>query len=71
MAVRRRRRDASVGGPSMWLRAFCRACGLAESPQASHPSGDPESSLVYEVDPDFLEHQRREDPEQLDLPFER
>ena len=35
-----------------------------------HPRCDPHSSLTYEVDPDFLEYQRRADQEQPELPFE-
>jgi hypothetical protein len=42
----------------------------AAGPEASHRSGDPDCSLVYEVDPDFLGYRRREGPEQLDLAFE-
>ena len=39
-------------------------------PKANPSTCDPDASLTYEVDPDFLEYQRREEAEQLDLPFE-
>jgi hypothetical protein len=39
-------------------------------PKAGPPTCDPDSSLTYEVDPDYLEHRRREAQEQPDLPFE-
>jgi hypothetical protein len=39
-------------------------------PKMGHLSRDPDSSLTYEVHPDFLEYQRRESQEQPDLPFE-
>ena len=39
-------------------------------PKADASTCDPDASLTYEVDPDFLEYQRREKAEQPDLPFQ-
>ena len=34
------------------------------------PDPDPESGVTYEADPEFLEHARREDLEQPNLPWD-
>jgi hypothetical protein len=64
------------------IRKILRHCGLWQDPPsrgpppATRPSQpgarppDPDSRLTYEVDPDFLEYARREQTEQLELPFE-
>ena len=46
------------------------ASSSTPGPKVGGPLFEPSSSLTCEVDPDFLEYQRREEAEQLDLPFE-
>jgi hypothetical protein len=58
-----------------------RHCGLWQDPlarspppsagraQAAPPASTPDSRLTYETDPDFLEHARREQVEQPELPW--
>ena len=41
---------------------------VSTPPHAGHRSADPDSRRTYEVDPDFLEHLRRERMERADLP---